>query len=415
MKKLSLILAVLAAAFIFAACAKPNKAESVNLEPEPAKKAYLYGEELDLGGGALNIVYTKGNVRTLEITPAMVTGYDKYAPGEQTLTVKASEKFKCTYTVTVAAPDSSYVVPTGITAVYGQTLKDIAAQLPQYFSWVTPSAPVGNAGSNTVYANYKPTAPGTEATANIAVVITVSKADPAITQAPSVPGSVFTYGDIPVLSGGVASVPGAFAWKNPNPVLFAGANDLEWVFTPADAANYNTVERSLNLTAGKAAPTVTDGNKPSADGAQFTYGQAMPAIKQGKALGLLGGEISGAFSWVNPPLTLAVNENIINWIFTPSGVDAANYTSASGAVTVTAGKAAPNIVTEPTVTPGAYTYGQRFPTVADGAAKGLDGNTLTGRFEYNGNGGTLLTGDNEIGWTFVPNDTANYGTASGTV
>ncbi|MDR3318739.1 MAG: hypothetical protein LBS99_04810, partial [Clostridiales bacterium] len=67
------------------------------------------------------------------------------------------------------------------------------------------------------------------------------------------------------------------------------------------------------------------------------------------------------------------------------------------------------------VTPGAYTYGQSFPTVADGAAKGADGNTLAGRFEYNGNGGTLLTGDNEIGWTFVPNDTANYGTASGTV
>ena len=96
-----------------------------------------------------------------------------------------------TIEVSKATPD--YELPKDLTAVYGQTLKDVA--LPQGFSWQDDeSTAVGNAGSNTFKATYTPADTANYQTvADIDVTITVSKGESTlVVQADK---TQFTYGE----------------------------------------------------------------------------------------------------------------------------------------------------------------------------------------------------------------------------
>ena len=56
---------------------------------KPKKIDYEYGENLDLTGGKLSIITASGKVdEKIDITLAMVSGYDKIKEGIQTITVK---------------------------------------------------------------------------------------------------------------------------------------------------------------------------------------------------------------------------------------------------------------------------------------------------------------------------------------
>ena len=82
----------------------------------------------------------------------------------------------------------------------------------------------------------------------------VGKATPAITQAPT--ASAIIAGQklaASALSGGTASVPGTFAWSNPDErVTAAGAaQQYQVTFTPTDTANYNTATAMVSLTANQ--------------------------------------------------------------------------------------------------------------------------------------------------------------------
>ncbi len=83
------------------------------------------------------------------------------------------------------------------------------------------------------------------------VALPVAKAKPTIVTAPT--ASPLEFGQTlaeSVLGGGVASVDGAFAWKDPSAapsVSDSGVTDFAVVFTPADADNYELAELSATV------------------------------------------------------------------------------------------------------------------------------------------------------------------------
>ena len=84
-----------------------------------------------------------------------------------------------------------------------------------------------------------------------------SRTTPSITTSPT--ASAITYGQnlvSSVLSGGVASVAGTFAFTTPATALNAGTSSQDVTFTPSDTANYKSATTLVNVTVNKASLTI---------------------------------------------------------------------------------------------------------------------------------------------------------------
>ena len=66
----------------------------------PTKTTYFVGEDLDLTGGKITVSYDYGEPVEIDLTSAMIDGYDKTKAGKQTITV-SYEGFTDTFEVTV--------------------------------------------------------------------------------------------------------------------------------------------------------------------------------------------------------------------------------------------------------------------------------------------------------------------------
>jgi uncharacterized repeat protein (TIGR02543 family) len=87
--------------------------------------------------------------------------------------------------VVIAKDDPDYTVPTGLTAVYGDTLQDVT--LPAGWTWADAAQIVGDAGTNTFKANYVPTdVTNYNSVENVDVTVSVSKGNGAVAVAPEV-------------------------------------------------------------------------------------------------------------------------------------------------------------------------------------------------------------------------------------
>ncbi|RRD96200.1 hypothetical protein EII17_01490 [Clostridiales bacterium COT073_COT-073] len=64
-----------------------NTVVKVELNKEPLKLQYQYGEALDLTGASLSLTYGNQRKEEIDITEAMVSGYDPEKPGTQEITV----------------------------------------------------------------------------------------------------------------------------------------------------------------------------------------------------------------------------------------------------------------------------------------------------------------------------------------
>ena len=193
-----------------------------------------------------------------------------------------SNTFKATYTpedtanyqtvadievsIEVSKATPAYDVPENRTAIYGQTLKDVA--LPAGFSWqANESTAVGNAGINTFKVTYTPADPANYQTiADIEVTIEVSKATPAY-ELPKDRTAVYgqTLKDV--------TLPEGFSWQDDESTAVgnAGSNTFKATYTPADTANYQTVaDIEVTITVSKGESTLV----VQADKTQFTYGEA---------------------------------------------------------------------------------------------------------------------------------------------
>ncbi len=126
-------------------------------------------------------------------------------------------------------------------------------------------------------------------------------------------------------------IEGTFTWADGTIKPGAGSYKAEWKFTPTDGATYAETTGTVSITVNKAkltgAPTytrITAANKTLKDAA-LKPNTSWPA---------------GTIQWVDKdgtelPDTTEVKANTAyKWIFTPTGADAGNYTTATGELTL---------------------------------------------------------------------------------
>ncbi len=82
--------------------------ESIEIVP-PEKKEYQIGEELDLTGGKIKVVYSNGTEETVDLTADMVEGFSSEKAGVCTLTVTYEGK-TATFDVTILGPEFTGIV-----------------------------------------------------------------------------------------------------------------------------------------------------------------------------------------------------------------------------------------------------------------------------------------------------------------
>ena len=138
---------------------------------------------------------------------------------------------------------------------YGQLSGDAAfsgatASVEGSFAFANPSAAVGTSSQSVIFT---PTDTVNYNTVTRSVSVTVTKANPTITTAPT--ATSIAYGqtlEFSTLSGGVASVAGTFAFTTPSTAPNAGTASQSVTFTPTLTANYNTVPTSVSVTVNEA-------------------------------------------------------------------------------------------------------------------------------------------------------------------
>ena len=126
-------------------------------------------------------------------------------------------------------------------------------------------------------------------------------------------------------------VEGMFTWADGTVKPDAGSYEAAWKFTPTDGGTYAEADGTVSITVDKAKPTgepiytkITAANKTLKD-ANLKPNTSWP---------------TGTIQWVDKdgkelPDTTEVKANTAyKWIFTPTGADAANYTTATGELTL---------------------------------------------------------------------------------
>ncbi|MGO8757563.1 MAG: Ig-like domain-containing protein [Terracidiphilus sp.] len=237
--------------------------------------------------------------------------------------------------------------PTASAITYGSTLSSStltggSASVSGTFAWTTSSTEPG-AGTQSEGVTFTPADTTDYYTVAGSVSVTVNKATPTVSAWPT--ASAITYGQTlasSTLSGGTASVSGAFAWTTSSTAPGAGTTSEGVTFTPTDSTDYNTVAGTASVTANKATPTVSAWPTASA----ITYGQALSNST------LTGGtaSVSGTFAWTTSSTVPSAGTESESVTFMPG--DTADYNAVTGSVTVTVSQAAPT-VTAATPTSGA--------------------------------------------------------------
>ena len=183
------------------------------------------------------------------------------------------------------------------------------------------------------------TADGYSKSADITITITATnKIVP--TGEPTLSAKTLTYGQALSaikLSGKLhdnvnnKDVEGTFTWADGTVKPSAGSYEAAWKFTPTDGNTYTEAGGTVTITVNKAKPTgdpiytrITAANKTLAD-ANLKPNTSWP---------------TGTIQWVDKegkelPDTTEVKANTAyKWIFTPSAENAANYTTATGELTL---------------------------------------------------------------------------------
>ena len=329
---------------------------------------------------------------SVTFTPTDTTDYTT-----TTVSVTVTVNSKTTPTITT--------LPTASPIIYGQTLAASVltpgvASVPGTFAWSSP-ATVPGAGTPSESVTFTPSDTTDYNSVTGLVTLTVSKATPTITTPPT--ASAISSGQTLVasaLAGGVASVPGTFAWTTPGTIPPAGADPEGVTFTPTDAADYNFVTFTVTVTVNnKKTPTIT--TLPTASG--LTYGQALSA----STLTLGVASVPGAFAWTNPATVPGAGADPESITFTPT--DTTDYNTASGTVTVTVNRATPTVSVLPVAS--ILSVGQTL------AASTLTGGTASvpGTFAWATPTTAPPLGADPESVIFTPTDTTDYNTATTTV
>jgi len=359
----------------------------------PTASAIIYGQTLALStltGGTASVsgsfAWTTSTTapgagtpsESVTFTPTDTTDYNT-ATGSVSVLVNPA-------TPTVTAWPTASAITFGQTLA-SSTLSGGTASVAGSFVWATSTtAPATGTTSESV--TFKPSDATDYNTVPGSVNVTVNQATPTVTAWPM--ASAITYGQTltsSALTGGTASVVGAFAWTTPTTVPSAGTPSESVTFTPSDAVDYNTVTGSVNLTVNKTTPTVTAWPTASA----ITSGQTLASST------LSGGTASvpGTFAWTSPATvpTGTASESVT---FTPT--NAADYNTVTGSVSVTVNSPTPYVLTVDSAAPATGITITASPTDNNSKSGGTTPFMLT---YYGGTQVTLTAALSENGASFV--------------
>ena len=240
------------------------------------------------------------------------------------------------------------------------------------------------------------------ATTNNAV-LTVIKATPTIITVPT--ATSITYGQSlasSTLSGGVASVPGSFAFGNPATLPNAGSALHNVIFTATDIDDYNLVTNIVTVLVSNASLTVTVSN------ASRLYGVTNPVLS-GSIVGLQNGDnITATYSTAATTTSPVGTYPIVPTFSDPNG-RLGNYTVTTNGGLLTVNIATPTVTTVPTATP--ITYGQ---TLGSSILSGGVG-SVPGTFTFSNPSTTPNVGSALHNVTFTPTDAVDYRNVTNTV
>ena len=438
---------------------------------QPTATAITYGQTLassTLSGGATSV---PGSFEFATPTTQPIVGTSIQSV---TFTPADSSNYETISTsVNVTVNKATAIVTLGnLAAAYDATPKVASATtnptgLEVNLTYNGSAVPPTNAGSyavaaTIVAANYGGSTSGT---------LIIAKATPLITTQPT--ATAITYGQTLAsssLSGGVASVPGSFAFATPATIPAAGITAQSVTFTPTDTLNYQDVTTTVNVTTsngatitlGKLATTYDGTTKsvsatttPSGLTVKVTYNGSTTAPKNAgsyavvativdaaytgsvsatlviakatpsittkpTAKGITYGQtlasstlsrgaasVAGSFAFTTPTAVPPAGTASQSVTFTPA--DSINYQTASTSVNVTVAKAKPVIVTKPTAS--TIVYGQTLASsiLSGGVA------SVSGSFAFTKPTTVPAVGTSSQGVTFTPTDTMNYQNATTTV
>jgi hypothetical protein len=304
-----------------------------------------------------------------------------------------------TLTVNQATPVITWATPAAITypTPLSATQLDATASVAGTFVYAPLAGTVPTAGNDFLTVTFTPTDAVDYATATANTTLVVHQAIPVITWA--APAAI-TYGT--ALSAtqldATASVPGTFVYTPvAGTIPTAGSQTLSVTFTPTDAVDYTSPTASVALTVNKATPVIT-----WAPPAAITFGTALSAAQLDATANTPGTFVYTPAAGVVP----VAGTQVLDVTFSPT--DAADYTSATGSVTLTVNQAVPVITW---TTPAAITY----PTPL--SATQLDATaSVAGTFVYSPLAASVPTAGNDIlTVTFTPTDAVDYATATANV
>jgi hypothetical protein len=304
-----------------------------------------------------------------------------------------------TLVVNQAKPVIAWTKPAsiGYGTALGAAQLDATSTVAGTFAYTPAAGTVLAIGSHTLSVTLTPTDTADYVAASATTTVTVSKATPVITWA--TPASI-VYGTLvsATQENATASVAGTFTYSQPigwKPT--AGTHSLAAYFTPADTVDYNKVTTTVTLTVTQATPKIT-----WATPAAIPYGTAL-AVKQLDATA----NVPGSFTYTPAAgVVLKAGSQSLSVTFTPS--DTADYTTATGKVTLTVNPAKP-LITWPT--PAPITYGTAVSATQEDATA-----NVPGAFVYSQPiGWKPIAGTHMLSVKFTPTDTTDYLTATGSV
>lgn len=237
-------------------------------------------------------------------------------------------------TGTRAVPAITWPTPSAIT--YGTALSstqlNASTLVAGTFSY-SPAAGIAlGTGPHTLTVTFTPTDTADYTTATASVTLMVNPATPAITWATPIAIMYGTALSATQLNAS-STVAGTFGYTpSAGTVLGAGSHTLTATFTPTDSTDYGPAMATVSLTVKQATPSLTWATPPA-----ISFGTALSAKQLNASASVPGTFVYNPAAGTIPPL----GSDTLSVTFTPT--DTADYTTATGTVTIAVNQPVPGI------------------------------------------------------------------------
>ena len=341
-----------------------------------------------------------------------------------------------TASVTYTIAKAQATVPTGLTAVYGQTLKNVSLSEYPGWTWANSDASVGDVGERKHKANYAGT-DNYEAVNDVELTVTVSQSGATMSANTENNIKEYTYGDtVTIIVSGITSTGAAptsntYSLKAPTtnqvaiwngdtqltePQTVTGS-ELTFTVTGLEVGNYTlTAKFTGNDNMAATSATVSFNVKKAEQEAFSITGQPTGEIAYGNnfTLGTSGGTGDGTVTWTATGTSSVDAYGKVSicgvgaFSITATKAGGTNYEDATATYAGTSVKATPDI--------GNVTYsgGTLYDSTDISTVELTRSNTtVQGALELTDS--ELTAGTKTYNWEFIPNDSTNYKEITGKI